>query len=343
MTMSSIIVSENMPADAYHADPCEQPSLSASMAKVIWNQSMAHAHAYHPRLGNAGPAKESTKAMRSGSILHWLATGRDKPPIVIAGEYQSAIDRRKDIEAAKAAREIAVGAVYLPDDIDETPIKYYDAYRSKDAKAFKAEALARGLVPMKRAEYDDAIAKAQPMAEAFKRLNVDFTTGPRADGSVGYSELTIMHRIDTPEGGIWVRCRLDFVLVGENWIEAYDLKTTQKSARPDHVGKLLADQDAGIQRAAYTEALQVAFPHCAHHIGWQFVVIESTGHCGSSIGDCDPVEREIGEHAWRVAKNAWSRGVHRDEWPGYQPSQNGQFEAPSWREYQHRAMMGWEL
>ena len=324
-----VIITEDMPADEYHADPCETPSLSASMAKVIDNESMAHAHAYHPRLGNTSKAKEQTKAMRSGSILHWLATGRDKPAIVIAGEYTSVNERPLP----------KTGPVdWIPDDINETPIVEYDAYRKKSARLFKDQALARGLVPMKRAEYDDAIAKATPMAEAFKKLGVDFSTGPRdvgtADEAVGYAELTIMHFQDTPEGGIWMRVRIDHLVVGDNWLVATDLKTTQKSARPDNVGKLLADQNAGIQRAAYTEALAAAFPQCVQHINWQFVVIESTGHCGSSIGDCDPIELEYGEFAWDVAKRKWSICIHGDKWPGYDDSHGGQYPSPTWRKYQ---------
>jgi hypothetical protein len=39
-----------MDAAAYHDDPCERPSLSASLCKILISQSPAHAKAAHPRL-----------------------------------------------------------------------------------------------------------------------------------------------------------------------------------------------------------------------------------------------------------------------------------------------------
>lgn len=39
-----------LPADHYHADPCEQPSLSSSIAKLLCDRSPRHAWTNHPRL-----------------------------------------------------------------------------------------------------------------------------------------------------------------------------------------------------------------------------------------------------------------------------------------------------
>ncbi len=40
----------NVEAELYHKDPCPEPSLSASIAKRIWQESSQHAWQYHPRL-----------------------------------------------------------------------------------------------------------------------------------------------------------------------------------------------------------------------------------------------------------------------------------------------------
>ena len=37
-------------AEAYHADPAPEPSLSSSVAKILVNLSPAHARIAHPRL-----------------------------------------------------------------------------------------------------------------------------------------------------------------------------------------------------------------------------------------------------------------------------------------------------
>jgi hypothetical protein len=59
-----------MPAGQYHADPCETPSLSSSIAHVLVAQSPAHAWLRHPKLG--GKPSESTAAMDEGTLLHEL-------------------------------------------------------------------------------------------------------------------------------------------------------------------------------------------------------------------------------------------------------------------------------
>ncbi|MGI9506939.1 MAG: PD-(D/E)XK nuclease-like domain-containing protein, partial [Geminicoccaceae bacterium] len=40
----------DIPASRYHEDPCPEPSLSNSIAKMILNDSPLHAAAHHPRL-----------------------------------------------------------------------------------------------------------------------------------------------------------------------------------------------------------------------------------------------------------------------------------------------------
>jgi hypothetical protein len=53
--------------EAYYADPCPEPSLSSSIAKVLVGRSAAHAYLQHPRLG--GKPRVPTKAMEAGSLV----------------------------------------------------------------------------------------------------------------------------------------------------------------------------------------------------------------------------------------------------------------------------------
>lgn len=57
----------------YHADPCDQPSLSASVAKMLLNESPAHAYAYHPKLG--GHRREDKASYGPGNIIHAILLG----------------------------------------------------------------------------------------------------------------------------------------------------------------------------------------------------------------------------------------------------------------------------
>lgn len=59
-----------IPAKAYHADPCQAPSLSSGIARKILAESPAHAYLAHPRLGGAGST--TTEAMGLGQLVHSL-------------------------------------------------------------------------------------------------------------------------------------------------------------------------------------------------------------------------------------------------------------------------------
>lgn len=63
--------------DAYHADPCPVPSLNHTVAKIIHDQSPAHAYRAHPRLG--GEKDKATKIMDIGSAAHAMALGVGNP------------------------------------------------------------------------------------------------------------------------------------------------------------------------------------------------------------------------------------------------------------------------
>lgn len=97
-------------ASVYHADPCEQPSLSSTVARTIIEKSIEHAHSEHPRLG--GNKRESTPAMDLGSVVHALMEGD--------GEH--------------------IGGDYVLGD--------FDSYRSKDAQAWRAGIEAAGGIPV---------------------------------------------------------------------------------------------------------------------------------------------------------------------------------------------------
>ena len=90
----------------YHCDPCPDPSLSHSIAKLLLQRSPLHAHASHPRLGgNTG--YDSNTAMDDGSIIHKLMLGRGADIVEV-----DAPDWRTN--AAKAARDAAWEAGKLP-------------------------------------------------------------------------------------------------------------------------------------------------------------------------------------------------------------------------------------
>ena len=78
---------------SYHADPCEEPSLSQSTAAILVNRSPLHAWQQHPRLGGT---RRSSGAMDTGTLIHSLVLGK-------GGEKVCVID--VDSFRTKAAKE----------------------------------------------------------------------------------------------------------------------------------------------------------------------------------------------------------------------------------------------
>lgn len=90
----------DMPEAVYHADPCIEPSLSNSIARILLDQSPMHARYAHPRLNLKREPFEVTAAMDFGTALHKLLLGKGASIIEVkADAYRSA--------AAKEARDIA--------------------------------------------------------------------------------------------------------------------------------------------------------------------------------------------------------------------------------------------
>ena len=93
-----------IPLAAYLADPCEDPSLNATIAGMLAKQSPAHAYAAHPRLGGISAA--GTDATWKGSLLHNLVLeGGDRVfPIELAD-----LDKNGNMTTA-AAKDLKRGA-----------------------------------------------------------------------------------------------------------------------------------------------------------------------------------------------------------------------------------------
>jgi len=103
--MLDVGLHEDIPPEEYHADPCSVPALSASIAKVLIEDSPAHAWLAHPRLG--GKRADPTNDMDRGTLLHALLLNQGRPVVLV-----DAADWRT--KAAKEARDQARSAGALP-------------------------------------------------------------------------------------------------------------------------------------------------------------------------------------------------------------------------------------
>ena len=129
----------------YHGDPCPTPSLSASVARVLFRQSPGHAWWAHPRLNRskALEIEQSTKTQGMGSALHKLILGKGRPIKVL--RYDNFLTN-----AAKAARDAAVAA-------GETPLLGKDMERAEVIAEAASRAIAtKTVAPLFGADNGDA-------------------------------------------------------------------------------------------------------------------------------------------------------------------------------------------
>ena len=120
------------PEERYHMDPCPDPSLSASVAKIAFDKCMSKAQAAHPRLRLPDYPEEEVEEDRSpawymevGSAVHSLA-----------------LRSGQEVECAP-----------------------YQNWRTKDAQQYRAECRARRVILLTPKRYDMAqrmAAKLQP-------------------------------------------------------------------------------------------------------------------------------------------------------------------------------------
>lgn len=91
-----------MPAEQYHADPCAQPSLSSSIARILLEKSPLHAWHAHPRLNPSCIPEERTD-FDLGSAAHaLLLEGEDRMQVIDAENYRTK-DAREQRDAARLA------------------------------------------------------------------------------------------------------------------------------------------------------------------------------------------------------------------------------------------------
>jgi hypothetical protein len=121
----------SIPEAEYHGDPCQTPSLSASVAKILYNETPGHAWWAHPRLNRskALEVEQSTKAQINGTVLHRLILGQGRPIKVLSFKDYRTND-------AKAARDKALAA-------DEVPILEHDMEVAEEVAAAAKRQIAR--------------------------------------------------------------------------------------------------------------------------------------------------------------------------------------------------------
>jgi hypothetical protein len=147
-----------MSEDQYHADPCDRPSLSNSIAKIIVEETPLQAYLKHPKLGGKKQEGEEGKE-----------------------EDVSKFDMGKAAHA------------YLLEGMNNIEIIYSNDWRTKNAKEARHHAQISGKFPLLMHQYD-SVLKMTEVAKKYIANTPDFGMSL----SDGYAEQTLIWGEDTP-------------------------------------------------------------------------------------------------------------------------------------------------
>lgn len=95
----------DLTADEYHADPCVEPSLSNSIAKVLVMQTPLHAWTAHPRL-NPGFEREEHSKFDIGNACHALILRDERAFKIVRAENWTTQSAQESRSIARIAGQI---------------------------------------------------------------------------------------------------------------------------------------------------------------------------------------------------------------------------------------------
>lgn len=246
--------------EQYFAEPCPEPALTNSGIGTLLRYCPAKFAYQHPAIGQPAPERKDTAATYMGSLVHRLALGK--------------------------------GADYV--------VSPHEAYRSAEAKAWKAEVEASGCIPVKQAQLDEA----NEMANVIKAAIVEAVRGEDYE-----TEVVIAWKMR----GRWCRAMIDVWC--PSLCKAIDVKTIV-SADDAAIDKSFAN-GYGRQEAWYLDGLGAILPDGRPSFEFLFVEKEAPwlGRPATSTEAMRYGSRFEIERAFSTFDACLTAG----EWPGYEP------------------------
>jgi len=196
------------------------------------------------------------------------------------------------------------------------------AASTKAAKDFIADTYAKGLVPIKQSEFDEAMGMAEAVL-AHPTARALFEQEGDAEASVFATD---------PDSGVALRARFDFLpnfMQNDPW--TVDLKTTGKSAAPDEFAKTVANFEYHVQQEFYLHAYGIATGDFTARM--KFVVVETAAPHLVGVYELAPEFAELALARVRKALATYAACSAADLWPGY-AIDNDPIQPPNWLIYQ---------
>lgn len=249
----------------YFAEPCPAPALTNSGLRTLLHSCPAKFAHEHPAIGQPEEARASTAAQRLGNVVHRLALGKG----------------------------------------DDYAVSPHDEYRSKEAKAWRDETEAKGLIPVKQAEFERAQAMAARIREGIERETRD---------EPYQTEVVMAWQREVGDTTIWCRGMIDV------WCPslglALDVKTIT-DAGDRSIARAFATGYAN-QDAWYRSGLDaITGEHGRHRFGFLFV--EKEAPFLYRYAEADEAFRYGAQTMNDRGAAIFARCIRSGEWPGYRP------------------------
>lgn len=250
--------------DQYFAEPCPEPALTNSGMGTLLRYCPAKFAHHHPAIGQPAAERKDTAATYMGSLVHRLALGK--------------------------------GADYV--------ISPHDAYRSTEAKQWKAGVEAAGKVPVKQSQMDDAAEMAFVIKDAISEA---------VQGHDYQTEVVIAWHLPFGKRRRWCRAMIDV------WCPALclalDVKTIV-SADDASIDRAFAG-GYGRQEAWYLDGLGAILP--TDEPRFQFLFVEKEAPWLGRVADSTEAMRHGSRMEIERAAHVFDQCMTAGEWPGYQP------------------------
>lgn len=215
---------------SYFADPCPEPSASRSIVKDLIEKTPRHAWQGHPALNAAYGDDDdgSDDKFALGSAVHAALLSRGSKVSIYP-------------DASRAA------------------------WNTNDAKAFKADAKANGLLPLLQVQADRVNDILGAVNEQLPEHGLERLFKP----TLGKAEVMLAWR---DQFGGWSRCLVDWI---EKDLQCWDAKVTDVEFNEEAIGRHCASMGYEWQHAFYERGIIHLFPEMLDRVKFNFLFIEA--------------------------------------------------------------------
>lgn len=198
----------------------------------------------------------------------------------------------------------------------------FDDYRTKDARAWRGEAMANGVTPIKAEVHVTALE----MAKAVRARMLD-TPGAESAFIEGAAEAIVIWR-DSAGGDTGTMCRAMIDWLDLDTLAIYDLKTTGTGLGDRSLQSKIAG-GLDLQAAFHLRGIEHVNPDISERVRWRWVFMEDEPPFESRVVEMDAMTRKCGDHKAVFAIELWRKCLAANNWPGY-PRVVEYLDYPAW-------------